>query len=884
MGRGFASVILAAALAWSATSVMLFASAIPPSGPMTIWEGYARGWVTVTQVDITYDRDGVIVELPVGYRVSVAASAPVSVEVDEPAMLMSPSPAQFGVDPADPTTQDGALTTATIPPGGSLTYSYADEWLQGFLPPPPWWCTEPSQQTEPDVGIVLGGEILPAALQEIIANPYHDSDTRNTQQDLWNYLRDHATIVVGKTPLWKEIPGTAGQILSITVAATNIAVKDDNDAFTGDVDAHGSVVADRVPAGWTVVAGSFSVAPTSVTDNPDGSKTVTWTIDLPAADITGKDLSGPTPYPGIKLRYQVETPRLPAGRVELARAEVDTDADEIVDAHSAIPIVDVFSVNTAPTAVLGGPYMGVEGSPIRFDAGASTDPDGDALQFRWDFESDGTWDTAFTSSPASPPRTFGDDRAGTVSVEVSDGELSALATAAYTINNVPANMDTLVIGTTDEGSPAAITVTFSDPGWLDTHTAFVDWGGGVMETIALSSTHDPPAATGTFTLSRAFGDDFSYTPRVAIIDDDGGSVIQDPSVRVTNVAPTVLPFDFQVFVESQVCLRVAGDSYHTVRLDLFADSTLAGSVSVTRTPGNPNKQTGCVEVEVDLLASHAFHAEVTFEPEPGARRGSDSVWLLVRPMRAPNTPGHAALTMHHVFHVGDPSTYTWNVTLPDLAATLIEGCGCDGKDDDHDGREDDDDEDDGDDRDDDGEDGPASLLGGGASDDDEDDDDSDDDEDDDEDEDACGVSVGFRATAADPGSDDLTFTWDFGDGTNTSRTYFNDAVGPDPAPSPGGVFPVSVTNETTHVYRTGGNFVVTLTVTDDDGGTVTVLADVLRCTQDDDDDEDDDCDDDRDGGEHPGDDDEGDDDCDDDGGDGRGDDGRGGRDDDDGDD
>ena len=104
----------------------------------------------------------------------------------------------------------------------------------------------------------------------------------------------------------------------------------------------------------------------------------------------------------------------------------------------------------------------------------------------------------------------------------------------------------------------------------------------------------------------------------------------------------------------------------------------------------------------------------------------------------------------------------------------------------------------------------------------------------DHDEGGCGGSVTFRATARDPGSDDLTFSWDFGDGTRASRTYYNNGVGPDPHPSPGGVFPVSVTNGTTHVYATGGNFTVTLNITDDDGGIVTVVRHVVVCAGDDD--------------------------------------------------
>ena len=55
-----------------------------------------------------------------------------------------------------------------------------------------------------------------------------------------------------------------------------------------------------------------------------------------------------------------------------------------------------------------------------------------------------------------------------------------------------------------------------------------------------------------------------------------------------------------------------------------------------------------------------------------------------------------------------------------------------------------------------------------------------------------GSLTSIISTATDSGSDDLTFTWDWGDGTPTeSTTYYNDGVGSDPYPSPGGTYPFS---------------------------------------------------------------------------------------------
>ncbi|MCK4457621.1 MAG: PKD domain-containing protein [Thermoplasmata archaeon] len=80
-----------------------------------------------------------------------------------------------------------------------------------------------------------------------------------------------------------------------------------------------------------------------------------------------------------------------------------------------------------------------------------------------------------------------------------------------------------------------------------------------------------------------------------------------------------------------------------------------------------------------------------------------------------------------------------------------------------------------------------------------------------------GHDITFVATASDPGSDDLTFTWNWGDGTSTEHTYYNDGVGPDPYPSPE-VNPITVTDTARHSYAFPGTYIITLTIMDDDGG------------------------------------------------------------------
>jgi hypothetical protein len=65
----------------------------------------------------------------------------------------------------------------------------------------------------------------------------------------------------------------------------------------------------------------------------------------------------------------------------------------------------------------------------------------------------------------------------------------------------------------------------------------------------------------------------------------------------------------------------------------------------------------------------------------------------------------------------------------------------------------------------------------------------------------------------------LTFDWTFApDPTTLSTTYYNNGVGPDPYPSPGGTFPFSASDTASVNFAAPGVYTITVTVTDDDGG------------------------------------------------------------------
>jgi hypothetical protein len=88
--------------------------------------------------------------------------------------------------------------------------------------------------------------------------------------------------------------------------------------------------------------------------------------------------------------------------------------------------------NLPPEANANGPYQGYAGLPITFNGLNSKDPNGDPLQYRWDFDNDGIWETNWLNA-STTEHIWNDDFEGIVKLEVSDGEFSAIATTSVKV-------------------------------------------------------------------------------------------------------------------------------------------------------------------------------------------------------------------------------------------------------------------------------------------------------------------------------------------------------------------------------------------------------------------------------------------------------------------
>jgi hypothetical protein len=182
------------------------------------------------------------------------------------------------------------------------------------------------------------------------------------------------------------------------------------------------------------------------------------------------------------------------------------------------------------------PYEVNEGSTIVLDGSESYDLDGDPIRLYWDLDNDGVFETE-----GSTPSYLGTEGPGvyTIRLMANDPYGYQVAETTVTVHNVAPTVDAGSDQTVNEGDTVSISGSFTDPGWLDTHTATIEWGDGTeVESGTLTEENEYPDSTGTVTGNHAYGDNGVYTVTLTVTDDDGGVGTDTLTVTVNNVAPT----------------------------------------------------------------------------------------------------------------------------------------------------------------------------------------------------------------------------------------------------------------------------------------------------------------------------------------------------------
>lgn len=205
-------------------------------------------------------------------------------------------------------------------------------------------------------------------------------------------------------------------------------------------------------------------------------------------------------------------------------------------------------VDTPPVADAGGPYEGFEGIELRLNGSKSYDPDenhGDFIvSYEWDLDADGLYDDA---TGDNVEYVWAKAHSGEIGLRVTDSHgATATTRAIININNaipvVDAGSDLEAIA----GDVVSFTGTFSDSGWLDTHTAEWDLGEGTVEAGSVSEENEYPDSTGTVSGNFSYFDAGVYTVTLSVTDDDGGIGKDQLTVNVHPIEAEVT-FDPETF-------------------------------------------------------------------------------------------------------------------------------------------------------------------------------------------------------------------------------------------------------------------------------------------------------------------------------------------------
>ena len=451
---------------------------------------------------------------------------------------------------------------------------------------------------------------------------------------------------------------------------------------------------------------------------------------------------------------------------------------------SSTQTLDIVVNNIAPAiASIAGATNINEGETVTYTASVS-DPGDDELTYNWTVNGE---PISNESDPETIDYTFTNNGNYNLNLTVTDDDGAATTSELeILVNNVAPTINITSSITGNEGEAIAFDPTISDPG-NDTLTVTLDFGDS-SEPITVSSEELP--VTHTYT------DNGNYTATLTVTDNDSATTNQTIDVTINNTAPviTTLTGDTEINEGESATFNAIGEAGTAVISSDGGNDTLTytwdfgdgtpqetgngeqgtvtheyldnGDYTVTLTVADEegDSVSSTLDVTVNNLAPTI--AEIT--GETNISEGTEITYSAIA-----SDPGDDTLTytwdfgdgstasgqdVTHTFAdngnytitltVSDDdnasSTQTINVTVNNVAPTIDE------------------------------------IIG--------------------DTEVNEGQEVTYSAIASDSGNDTLTYTWDFGDGSEIVE---------------GG--------NVTHIFTNNGNYTVTLTVSDDDGAATTSI-------------------------------------------------------------
>jgi uncharacterized repeat protein (TIGR01451 family) len=150
------------------------------------------------------------------------------------------------------------------------------------------------------------------------------------------------------------------------------------------------------------------------------------------------------------------------------------------------------------------------------------------------------------------------------------------------------------------------------------------------------------------------------------LDDSAYVTVTAPVMTLSKEAGEITVWDY---VLANFTIRIAGEKWHDVRLVLYYNGVGTEVASVTRFPGDPDKQSVTIyDVKIGVIPG-TFSAAIVYTPFDdyinGEFWGADPCWLVIR-----FPDGSRRIRLHHTFNVRHNDTWIWEI---DDFSPYIEG-------------------------------------------------------------------------------------------------------------------------------------------------------------------------------------------------------------------
>ncbi|WP_147405124.1 cellulase family glycosylhydrolase, partial [Aquimarina sp. AD10] len=279
-------------------------------------------------------------------------------------------------------------------------------------------------------------------------------------------------------------------------------------------------------------AGTYSVEVLVASQNSNGQ----YHIEFDGKDVTGIQTVSTTGSWTSFVPHKISNVALTSGE-QVMRMFIDNGAFNF----STITFTSDGTTNNTPTASFTAtPESGVSPLEVSFDASASSDPNGDAITYSWDFGN------GETSTLATPKVTFTDIKTYTVTLTVSDGtNVSSAVTKDIVVSD--GNIAPVANFTaTPTAGIAPVTVSFdastSTDENGDTLTYAWDFGDGNTG-VGVTANHTY-ALIGEYTATLTVSDGSKTGTSTQVIKvTDGSPVASFTADAESGVAPLAVSFD-----------------------------------------------------------------------------------------------------------------------------------------------------------------------------------------------------------------------------------------------------------------------------------------------------------------------------------------------------